>query len=251
MINFALIVSPDSLLCKKGFDEVYLKGVELYFQATKIFQDAIDNGLTDSFEDIKHFLYNYNSAFIPKLENIKDVRSLVIFLRNQSSLLHCTYLQALAENFQLQALQDLVSAYTDKLEIFCQEIKASHEYSKKLMEIFCKPKISETGIVVFSIKWEEGEPNLALIISLLKGTFEEEAKNLMIKAVLHKSSVIFCTCFLSHIELLAIISMQNKSNLLRHGVNFLQVGQFMIIDKVRLLCTMHGFVVTFFMLFSS
>lgn len=217
---------------REELDLINFKVVRLYHEAIEIIENATEENSNISVEKIKDFLCLFEDDLDAELENATSVGEVAKKVRRRSPLNDCKYLDALAERFELCKLQKLVNDFKDRARAFCEKVKATHKYARDFLNDVQSSESSSTrNTAILIVKWESA--SLALINSLLKKAFSEEAVRVTLRVVEDGPIIAMCEFSMTYTEVLTMIAVRNRNHLLAMDVTYLQVDQFIVINQVN------------------
>ena len=147
---------------KEDFDRVQSRFVRLFFNTT---QHIINHKV--SLKNLKIFFSNVGME-IP-LQCIDTITEVMRVVQQHSSFINCTYLEEMANYFDIPEAKMNIDGYQTFVEEFCKHTLASHSYMIPFLAEPSKHLSSET--IVFKLEWSPDEKTLAGIQGLLRKTF--------------------------------------------------------------------------------
>ena len=180
-------------------------------------------------EKLKFFLRLYE-----ELRNdvtpAKSLEEVIIVVRDFTSLINTSYLEAISKKFELLNAIDLIKNYNDSINEFCQKIPTTHAYGQEFMQ-----HTSESlhkSEVVFVLEWDYDDKKLSDVQSLLRIAFHDKAKHVMVRKVKRGNSVILiCYAPPHHHEELKRLVKDNEVELTKEKVLSITIGGDVILER--------------------
>ena len=102
-------------------------------------------------------------------------------VQQHSSFINCTYLDKIADHFNIPEAKRNIDAYQKFVEVFCEHKLPNHSY---VASFFAHSKhLLSTETIIFKLEWSPNEKTLADIQSLLRKTFKRLASHIHIVVV--------------------------------------------------------------------
>ena len=165
-------------------------------------------------------------------ESIDDA---LIVVCDHTSLINTSYLETVAERFNLQDAIGLIKEFNDSIDKFCSTIKTEHIYGQDFM---ANKNLHESEEVKFVLEWEGDETTLNDIQSLLAKAFHDKARHVMVKVVNQGNSIIvFCYAPPHLHEKLKRLVTDNEGDLRKTKVLSVTIGGFEILERKMVSCS--------------
>ena len=201
----------------------------LIFRVKKIVEKAVQ------LEELQEFLtlsYPYMEDEIAKTTSFKDVFHVV---RRYCSLTNYTMLCAIACEFELDNVHDLIEKYKKdedfyKRKILDEQFALDLQEEAKLLEHI--PQISET--IQIKLDWANvDDTTISEFCSLLRDTFTNMARYIHLHDI--RPGCIYCTCFAPAVlmEALRKLAREKVTFLQEMGVVLLTIGGIVILDETK------------------
>ena len=165
-------------------------------------------------------------------ESIDDA---LIVVCDHTSLINTSYLETVAEQFNLQDAIGLIKEFNDSIDKFCSTIKTEHVYGLDFME---NKNVQKSEKVEFVLEWEGDQSTLNDIRALLAKAFRDKARHVMVKVVNQGNSIIvICYAPLHHHEELKRLVTDNKGYLRKMEILSVTIGGFEILKRKVVRCS--------------
>ena len=183
-------------------------------------------------DNLKRYLSQTFPEFEESFQDSDTVDDVMKAVRKKCSLTDCSYLEEIADKFQLQACQPVINNYRSSLSFFCHHTLAEHSYAKSFRED-CSQNISSNKIT-FKLQWDATKKTLTDIRDVLRMGFEELATRIQIVVIEAGSVVVVCWFPQNLKEQLVQIAERKVAQLTEMGVVSLTVGSTeLIVEKVK------------------
>ena len=117
-------------------------------------------------DELKEFLYAYNSDLKAKLDNCDSISSVMQLIEvKERSLTDITLLEAVVEHFKVTEAEKYIEEYKRSLKEFCELLSVSLCLKEKFKAVKASPLKNETATYVFD--WRPDEKRLQDIIDIL------------------------------------------------------------------------------------
>ena len=120
-------------------------------------------------DELKEFLYAYNSDLKAKLDNCDSIQSIMQLIEvKECSLTDITLLEAVVEHFKVTEAKEYIEEYKRSLKDFCESQSVSLRLKEKFKAIEASSLKNETATYVFD--WRPEEKKLQDITDILAKT---------------------------------------------------------------------------------
>ena len=117
-------------------------------------------------DELKEFLYAYNSDLEAKLDNCDSIRRVVRLIEvKECSLIDITLLEAVVEHFKVTEAERYIEGYKRSLEKFCESLSVNLRLKEKFKAVEASSLKNETATYV--LDWKPEEKRLQDIIDIL------------------------------------------------------------------------------------
>ena len=149
------------------FDGIKRKFLSLHLRISKI---LANNGCV-TLENLKELLAFYSELKGP-LQAAETITSVMDIVQQHSSVINCSYLQHIAEHFNLPDVSKEIDAYSNLVDEFCQQKITQHSYVKSFMAEQ-QNHILSTQTLTLKLEWKPADDKtLADIQSLIRKAFK-------------------------------------------------------------------------------
>ena len=185
---FIIVYLPQSTVCRYKISQNYhfqfdKKRGELRILTSEITQCLKIKDVP--LDDLKAFLILYPElrAEAGAAESIEAALRVVC---DHTSLINTSYLETVAQKFELQNAIGLIEKFNHSIDDFCKTIKTEHIYGQDFM---ANKNLRESQEVKFVLEWEGDQTTLNDIQSLLAKALHDKARHVMIKIVNQSNSI--------------------------------------------------------------
>lgn len=194
---------------------------------------VVENAVT--LEELQEYLtysYIYMKDEIAKTTSFKEVFYVV---RRYCSLTNYTILCAIAYEFQLDQVHDLIKKYKTEEGLYKRKIldeQFALELQKEAKLLRENPQISET--IQIKLDWDNVDnATVGEFCSVLRDTFTNMARYIHLHDV--RPGCIHCTCFAPAVlmEALRKLAQEKVTSLRKMGVVLLTIGGKVILDETK------------------
>ena len=210
---------------QKDFDMIKAKFISLHFQVSKILakRDHV------TLENLKELLGFYSDLEGP-LQATQTINGAMRIVQQHSSVINCSYLQHIAEHFDLPDMKKKIEVYRNEVDEFCQQTIREHSYVRSFM---ANPQnhILSTQKLTLKLEWKPDDKTLADIQSLIRKTFKSLSDH--VHVVVIKEGSVTVICYAPHYIMgsLVQVAKESKRMLLEDSVSYLSIGYTVVLDS--------------------
>ena len=168
---------------QKDFDSIKRKFLSLHLRISKI----LANNDHVPLHELKELLASYSELEGP-LQVADTISSVMRVIQRHSSVINCSYLQHIAEHFNLPDVSKEIDAYHKLMNEFCQQTITQHSYVTSFME----NHILSTQTLTLKLEWKPDDKTLADIQSLIRKTFKSLSDHVHVVVVKDGSVTVIC-----------------------------------------------------------
>ena len=207
------------------FDGIKRKFLSLHLRISKI----LANSDCVTLENLKELLAFYSELKGP-LQAAETITSVMDIVQQHSSVINCSYLQHIAEHFNLPDVGKEIEAYCKRVDEFCQQTIRQHSYVTSFMAEQ-QNHILSTQTLTLKLEWKPDDKTLADIQSLIRKTFKSLSD--LIHVVVIKEGSVTVICYAPHYIMGTLVQMakESKSMLLENSVSYLSIGYTVVLDS--------------------
>ena len=202
------------------FDELQ-KAVKLHVQV-----DDIKQYLCDRFDDLK--------TDVQDADTTNDVMKVV---HNDCTLAEYSYLEIIADHFDLQEAKRSIEHYRSRLDDFCKRTLEEHSYARSFRVDHPEPILPSSNKieVTFKLKWNAKKKSLRDIRDVLRMVFRDLTDRVQIVVIKDINGSVVVVCWAPQYLMTELVELaKGKLDLLKEvGVVELTVGhiEFVLITK--------------------
>ena len=210
---------------RKDFDSIKRKFVSLHFQISKLLTKS-DHVTLDNLKELLAF---YSDLEGP-LQAAETINSVMRIVQQHSSVINCSYLEFIADHFDLPDVSKKIDAYHDLVDEFCQRTIRQHSYVTTFMAEQ-QNHILSTQKLTLKLEWKPDDKTLADIQSLIRKTFKSLSDHVHVVVV--KEGSVTVICYAPHYIMGSLVQMakESKRMLLENSVSYLSIGYTVVLDS--------------------
>ena len=219
---------------KKDFDAIGRKFVALHLRASRIMSR---NNIVPV-QELKELLTSYPELEL-SLQGVETISKVMHVVQRHSSFINCSYLEHIAEEFELAEVKKEIDNYNKLVDDFCNSKIIQHSYMKPFTTNPPQYTMSSQTIKIkIMLEWNPATKTLSDIRSLLRKAFKGLSPLIHVDVIGEGSVTV--VCYAPHYLMGALVKMtkKNKSMLLENSVSYLSIGYTVVLgsgaqEKVR------------------
>ena len=189
-------------------------------------------------QELKELLTSYPELEL-SLQGVETISEVMHVVQRHSSFINCSYLEHIAEEFQLPNVTREIDNYNKLVDDFCNNKIIQHSYMKPFTTNPPQYTMSSQTIKIkIMLEWNPESKTLTDIRSLLRKAFKGLSSLIHVDVISEGSITVIC--YAPHYLMGALVKMaeENKSMLLEDSVSYLSIGYTVVLgsgaqDKVR------------------
>ena len=189
-------------------------------------------------QELKELLTSYPELEL-SLQGIETISEVMHVVQRHSSFINCSYLEHIAEEFQLPEVTREINNYNKLVDDFCNNKIIQHSYMKPFTTNPPQYTMSSQTIKIrIMLEWNPESKTLTDIRSLLRKAFKGLSPLIHVDVISECSVTVIC--YAPHYLMGTLVKMaeENKSMLLENSVFYLSIGYTVVLgsgaqDKVR------------------
>ena len=212
---------------KKDFDAIDRKFVALHLRASRIM--SRNNAVP--VQELKELLTSYSELEF-SLQGVDTISKVMRVVQRHSSFINCSYLEHIAEEFELPEVKKEIDDYYKLVDDFCNSKIIQHSYMKRFTTTPPQYNMSSQTIKIkIMLEWNPKSKTLSDIRSLLRKAFQSLSPLIHVDVIGEGSVTI--VCYAPHYLMGALVKMteKNKSMLLENSVSYLSIGYTVVLDS--------------------
>ena len=216
-----------SVVYKEDFDAIEKEFVSLHFRASHIiFKSSV------TLQELKQLLSFYPELAIQNIQNAENVVEVMQVIQQHSSFINCSYLEHVAEHFNLPKVTKEINKYKKLVDDFCKKKIIQHSYMKRFTTNPPQYTMSSQIIkITIMLQWNPATKTLSDIHTLLEKAFQSLSPLIHVDVICKGSVTV--VCFAPHYIMGALLKMakKNKSMLQENSVSYLSIGYTVVLDS--------------------
>ena len=212
---------------KRDFDAIGRKFVSLHLRASRIM--SRNNVVT--VQELKELLTSYPELEF-SIQGVETISKVMHVVQQHSSFINCSYLEHIAEEFELPEVKKEIDDYYKLVDDFCNSKIIQHSYMKPFTTNPPQYNMSSQTIKIkIVLQWNPATKTLSDIRSLLEKAFQSLSPLIHVDVISEGSVTI--VCYAPHYLMGALVKMtkKNKSMLLGNSVSYLSIGYTVVLDS--------------------
>ena len=215
-----------SVVYKKDFDAIEKEFVSLHLRASHI---ILKSSVT--LQELKELLSFYPQLAMP-IQDAENVTKVMQVIQQHSSFINCSYLEHVAEYFNLPEVTKEVNKYKKLVDDFCNNKLIQHSYMRPFTTNPPQYNMSSQTInITIMLQWNPATKTLSDIHTLLEKAFQNLSSLIHVDVICKGSITV--VCYAPHYIMGALLKMarKNKNMLLENGVSYLSIGYTIVLDS--------------------
>ena len=215
-----------SVVYKKDFDAIEKEFVSLHLRASHI---ILKSSVT--LQELKELLSFYPQLAMP-IQDAESVTKVMQVIQQLSSFINCSYLEHVAEYFNLPEVTKEIDKYKKLVDDFCNSKIIQHSYMKPFTTNPPQYNMSSQIVKIkIVLQWNPATKTLSDIRSLLEKAFQSLSSLIHVDVICKGSITV--VCYAPHYIMGALLKMteKNKNMLLENSVSYLSIGYAVVLDS--------------------
>ena len=145
-------------------------------------------------DDLKHYLCDRFRELKTDVQDAGTKNDVMEVVRNECTLAEYSYLEVIADKFDLQEAKESIKHYRSTLDDFCKHTLEEHSYAKSFHVDHPEPIIPSSNQieVTFKLEWNAMEKSLRDVRDVLRMAFGPLTDRVKIMVIKDGSVVIVC-----------------------------------------------------------
>ena len=197
-------------------------------------------------DDLKKYVRRFRELETDAAVTTDDIMKVV---HNECTLAECSYLEKIADHFDLQEAKKSIEHYRSTLNDFCKHTLEEHSYAKSFLVDHPDPILPSSNKIeiTFKLEWNAKEKSLKDVRDLLRMVFGDLTDRVQIVVIQGGSVVVVCWAPQYLMNELVELAKSNLDQLDNVGVVELTVGDIEVItEKVKYLVSQRFYTLSVF-----
>lgn len=182
-------------------------------------------------DELKSFVEDCHPHLSPKLAHAATINDTLRIVRDRSTLVDITDLEAIIDRFNIKDAQPHITSYKEYIEDFCKSVSV-RLCLDQTFQIPRSPSPLECEKVVFVLDWDPDQCTMEDIKDMISKGFEALARRVQVVLLKEGSSIIVTCVFPLHLTSVLVAKAQSNLELLKNtGLIKLSIGYITLWDK--------------------